>query len=752
VKKTPIEQDKNDKRLVSDTKLPTPLRQVKENSLHILCMQLNEMFTSCDDLFFDLSGRASSNSEQNLYFESMREIRLKKSGLMAGFQREYERCFHELAGPATTKPANGQPFNGNTLSLVENDQLEQKVAISGMITKCRANLQEELYHLNCRFDFLVPGKQIDEQSNPLDPQQICTAFAKAAEILDLNIKARIILYKQFDRFVISRLGKIYNQANDWLVNAGVLPKIRSTVRKAADEGIYDTDQAGGAPAGADVASHMLGLNELRSLLSELRAVGLPVPSVVAIIPGYNPAAPTISRHELMGGLAQAQIHPQQLNASAVELDIRSAIREILMKSGHQGQPKSVPPVEEDIINLVAMFFDFVLDDPNVPVQIQALLSRLQIPVLKIALHDRRFFNDNKHPARLLINEIAGASIGWSNLQQHAQDQLYEKIAAAIQHIHDNFTDDIAVFAEQYETLKTFLEQENRKTSLVEKRASEAAVGQATTNHVRALVRNLLEERCTGRSIPLDVHRFLFDQWQNVLFLLYLKEGERSASWLDGCQIVDDLIWTVTPHQDEKSQQRLLQMIEPLFTRISQKLQLTAVSIADLEASLATLRSVHERIRDGLHAELQYVKIDSPPVAAATPVASPTAMPAAGIAEAPTAAKAWESMTAIERQQVQTHRLQFEFIQKAEKLPIGTWVEFSHLDSEPGPVRFKLTAKIDLTDSFVFVNRFGTKIVEKSRKAFAADLQQNIATVLERGSAFDRAISRIANNLRDIKAA
>jgi len=286
---------------------------------------------------------------------------------------------------------------------------------------------------------------------------------------------------------------------------------------------------------------------------------------------------------------------------------------------------------------------------------------------------------------------------------------------------------------------------------VEKRASEAAVGQATTNHVRALVRNLLEERCAGRSIPLDVHRFLFDQWQGVLFLLYIKEGERSASWLDGCQIVDDLIWTVTPHQDEKSQQRLAQMIEPLFARISQKLQLTAVSITELEAALATLRSVHQRIRDGLHTELQYIKADSPVIAAAAAASNSITITASNAVDT-ASGKPWESMTAIERQQVQTQRLQFEFIQKAEKLPIGTWIEFSHIDGEPGPLRFKLTAKIDLTDSFVFVNRFGTKIVDKSRKAFAADLQQNIATVLERGSAFDRAISRIATNLREIKAA
>jgi len=739
VKKTTIGHDKSEARLVSDAKLPAPLRQVKENSLQILSAQLNEMFTSCDDLFFDLSGRASSNSEQNLYFESMREIRLKKSGIMAAFQREHERNFLEIANIASAKPATSTPFNSNALSLVENDQLEQKVAISGMITKCRANCQEELYHLNCRFDFLITGKQIDEQNSPLDPQQICAAFARAAEILDLNIKARIILYKQFDRFVVSRLSKIYSQANDWLINAGVLPKIRSTIRKAADEGIYDTAAPG---AGAQESTpQYIGLNELRGLLSELRAAGLNIPSVVAVIPGYNPGAPTISRSELMGGLSNAQ-HTDIANTDGV--DIRTAIGQILVNAGHKGQPKSVPPVEEDIINLVAMFFDFVLDDPNVPLQIQALLSRLQIPVLKIALHDRRFFNDSKHPARLLINEIASASIGWSTMQQHAQDQLYEKIAVAVQSIHDRFVDDVSIFGEQYEQLKNYLEQETRKTSLVEKRACEAAIGQATTNHVRQLVRNLIDERCGGKSLPLAVHDFLFSQWQNVLFLLYVKEGERSASWLDGCQIVDDLAWSATPHGDEKSRQRLEQMLAPLYARITQKLQMTALSSAAIDETIAALRQVHQAIRDGASDSLQYTTVQR----------STESLPTGGANEASDVqtTKSWESMTAIERQQVQTQRLQYEFIQKAEKLPIGTWVEFTHINGEPGPLRFKLTAKIDLTDSFVFVNRFGTKVVEKSRKAFAADLQHNIVRALERGSAFDRAITRIATNLREMKAA
>ncbi len=261
--------------------------------------------------------------------------------------------------------------------------------------------------------------------------------------------------------------------------------------------------------------------------------------------------------------------------------------------------------------------------------------------------------------------------------------------------------------------------------------------------MRQLVRNLIDERCAGKAIPVAVQEFLLNQWQNVLFLLYIKEGERSASWLDGCQIIDDLVWSTTPHNDEKSRQRLEQMVEPLYARIVQKLQLTALSTSAIDESMASLKSIHASIRNDNGASLQYTTIET------------AASPSTAVSEsAPQQAeeKSWESMTAIERQQVQTQRLQYEFIQKAERLPIGTWIEFTSLNGEPGPLRFKLTAKVDLTDSFVFVNRFGTKVVEKSRKSFATDLQNSVARVLERGSAFDRAITRIANNLREMKAA
>src|SRR5690606_22006091 len=101
-------------------------------------------------------------------------------------------------------------------------------------------------------------------------------------------------------------------------------------------------------------------------------------------------------------------------------------------------------------------------------------------------------------------------------------------------------------------------------------------------------------------------------------------------------------------------------------------------------------------------------------------------------------KSWQEMTALERQQARYKALTYEFIKKADALPLGTWVSYE--DSRRGKIlRCKLSAKIDVTDVYVFVNRFGFKLLEKSRKDFAYDMQQRRAIPLESGVLFDRAM-------------
>jgi hypothetical protein len=76
-----------------------------------------------------------------------------------------------------------------------------------------------------------------------------------------------------------------------------------------------------------------------------------------------------------------------------------------------------------VINLIAMVFECILEDRNVPDSLKALIARLQIPMLKVAVLDKSFFSRTSHPARRLLNEIAEAAMGWGDCDGEAARQL-----------------------------------------------------------------------------------------------------------------------------------------------------------------------------------------------------------------------------------------------------------------------------------------------------------------------------------------
>ncbi len=714
--------------------IPPLVRQLKDNAQTVLLNLLEELFSNCDDLFFDLSSRASSNAEQNLYFESMRELRFKKAGVINAYRQYFEQNFLALAQPSGASRSAPDQLNAEALSLVQNDTLEQEVAISGMISKSRVNCQEALYHLNTRLDYLISRIAIDQDNNPLDPEQICKAFAKACELFDISIKAKIIIFKQFDRIVVSKLIKIYTAANELLINAGILPRITRSVNKQTDD--YTGEASSATTSGTILDAAVQAVSqlqfdfvELSNLLSSMRKLGLNRPANYNTY-SANPG-PILSNTELFA-LLNAQQPQAVANTESEPIDIRQLVQSLLA-ANNPTRPRALQQPDEDVINLVAMFFDFVLDDRNLPVPIQALISRLQIPILKVALKDKGFFSHAGHPARKLINVIADASIGWDDADQPRKDKLYNKVFDIIQSINEQYADNDNIFAEKLSELQSFVQQEQHRTSLVERRTSQSTEGQAKTQQAKAVVQQLLFGKLEKLQLPPIITSFLVDSWQPLLVLIHLKSGDDSPEWMESMQVIDDLIWASQKHEDARSLQRLEKIRPDLLDRIANGLAKISTTAEATKTALDNIGSVLDQLQSEAPVEFAAITVDQAVALGHTPGSG---------------SKSWQEMTALERQQARYKALTYEFIKKADALPLGTWVSYE--DSQRGKIlRCKLAAKIEISDAFVFVNRFGFKVMEKSRKDFAYDLQQRRAIPLESGMLFDRAMENIVGNLRQL---
>ena len=97
--------------------------------------------------------------------------------------------------------------------------------------------------------------------------------------------------------------------------------------------------------------------------------------------------------------------------------------------------KSTRVVDKLTIELVGMLFDHVMQDKQVPSEIKARISRLQFPVLKSALM-RCGVASSAHPARKLIDRIAGTSAGWEPYGD--DDQRSEEVDRVITEILEHF--------------------------------------------------------------------------------------------------------------------------------------------------------------------------------------------------------------------------------------------------------------------------------------------------------------------------
>ena len=102
-------------------------------------------------------------------------------------------------------------------------------------------------------------------------------------------------------------------------------------------------------------------------------------------------------HSAIGVLDQGQLQAGNVN-----------VLRTLKESGAVGDVNQTDGLTLDIVTIL---FDYILDDPAIPDAMKALIGRLQIPMLKVALFDKALFSKKMHPARRLLDALAAAAVG-----------------------------------------------------------------------------------------------------------------------------------------------------------------------------------------------------------------------------------------------------------------------------------------------------------------------------------------------------
>lgn len=185
---------------------------------------------------------------QSRIIEGLRIVQNGRADLAGAFPQRLEHRFgRQTAQDAPRSGGSGGGDSAPGLSLVDDSELEESLAVNTLIGKLRERHSDELFGLAQRYDELAPGAG-DEL--PFEPGAFCNAFRDALDTLDLEAPARAHCYKLLERVLSPGLGEFYAELNKLLIGQGVLPQLKARIRTQASASTSHPAGRGGHRRGA----------------------------------------------------------------------------------------------------------------------------------------------------------------------------------------------------------------------------------------------------------------------------------------------------------------------------------------------------------------------------------------------------------------------------------------------------------------------------------------------------------------------
>ena len=731
---------------------------------------------------FKSAEQSRNNEAQYRCFETMREIKRGRVDVTPRLMLAVEDAlarFDRIDPPANSSgPARpGMPAR-KELALLDTRELEESLALQEFAAKNDVRQAPALFLLGHRFGVLAGAPAFDAESLAIGPAKLADALQHASACLDISADHRVLLFRAFDKSCQTAIGELYAGINRFFVENRILPNLQASAAPRAKSGSENrgaqpdeettsgqtppgtaTDPRGTAaprpPAGQPGPGYQMlpgsfspppgaypqpGMGaratvpddrdaELFTTLRELLAGRRSALGVPDSMPANSYVPSSNDLQSVLGTLQAKPIAPMSLGGKVVQRSIGHLKQDLLSHLRQQspdGQAPQLAAEDSDTIDLVGMLFDYLTKNVRPNGSTQSLMTKLQVPLLRVALRDKNFFTRRSHPARQLLNAIAETGTHWLDDSEGPADRaLVDKMQVVVDKVSQEFDGNLGLIEGMLTDLSQHMHTLARKAEVTERRHVDAARGREKLAVAREQAQEAIAER-VARAKPNKLVRTLLEQaWTDVLALTLLRQGENSQTYAKRLQVADQLIAATGARAEAKAPPELRAEIETALDQVGYHKD-------DVQAVVKRLFTPGEVV-DGEEAVTNTeiaIKLKSKPrlgddTAAPAPVPKQKKGFVAGSPEA--------------------HALE-----RIKTLPFGTWFEFV-TNQQGDTVRRKLAWFSTLTGNCLFVNQRGMRVDERTLDQLARDLVKGQVRIveLETETLVDRAWKAIVSSLKQL---
>lgn len=715
-----------------------------------LAAALDQAVTATDRFLYDLCEKDQSYSG-SLNIENLKTLRSDTHTIQSQFNRAVNERFtafrqhRDLVSPeASAAAASG-------LSLVDINEMDDVVSMELMAEALTRSQAEGIETTGRRISVLLGFGDQAVAAMPLSEKSVAEYLRLAMANTLINAKVRAALYRNYEAVMLMALPALLAGVNDILLQAGILPRLRSLPlgSKGPQKQSQITAAASVQEATTAAPNQQYGTGTVHSTSVADMSVGQPEQALFQEICNYlNSWRP---QHLASSGLASAspQPHPISRNAAAqpsvkhalskpemIALlnNMQSALPESLGQAlstkdvslsmmlknemlnnarsiGLQSDGIEIMREDEDAVDLVGMLFDVLMSERDFREEARSLMSRLVVPYTKAAVLDRRLFLTKSHPARKLLNALTEAIEG--NQGDGPQErELLGKAENTVDRLVAEFNEDIAIFELLELELRSYLEQHQRRIELAEKRAKEAQKGQERLEKARSLASHELDSRTRNAEMPTLIREFFTRYWTHHLSIIALREGEDGPSWSSAIHLADELIAILAS--------------QPANARFDRVIEKQRAIEAVLASSGVLAEASQEMVKRIAEASVQCQIGDVPqPAGTESSVLSETSL-----------------HLAFNKEALDFDQIDAEFFKT---LAVGTWLQLEGSNGGYSPIKLAWVSPI--SSRLMFVNRRGVRVLVVSVEELAQMKKQGKLIVHVQESVFEQTMDRVLNRLK-----
>ncbi len=592
------------------------VEDVKNRFLTGLETLLDRMLNGADDTLFELAEKAETDELQKIYFQIMRMLRLQRTNITHEFNSALVESFKSASGE--TDNIASKNFSEDEKTRIDQGNIEEMVAISGMQTKAMQECHEQLLHFGKCIEFIAEQTPIVFYKESIEPKTVCEAFRRAIEPIceNMDIQNKLILYKLFDRKLVSELGDIYNDINSLVTTAGVIPPEQPENLRQPVAGTNGTalrpepeiDNSGrpNPPRSSDEYHYVQHTSGDPDVLDQRSAKTLNQ-YLYETKPGAPPEPPLedqyFSKDDVLQGLSQLQASSDRTdNLDAGEL--KDALAQKIDKQDGDGTTREVSQLANKTIDLIALLFDTIVEDASMSETMKSLLLRLQIPLIKSALLDTELFSDPHHPSRKLLNVLANSNLRVSD----PDDTLYSRLESIVDELVDNFDRDVVCFQIALDSLNELIYEKEVKSREAESQTQREVFKQ----HARAMVLKEIKQQVRGNNFPREAHNLVLRQWSTVMYQQYTNYGKESDQWFESIDTLKEIISHLQFDHDRVPVDDPTAKFSPLTQKLKTELLERKFNSDDVDDSLDQFVSARELVLKKLR-QSEHISGNSSPV-------------------------------------------------------------------------------------------------------------------------------------------